>query len=183
MDGWSIIFLGRGVGGGSWKKSSFRVGNGREWWHCAALLLTLFSLGKLKGACWPLCYNFSVGFLKALQHTLIKALGWVSRWEKTSPEQQKKKNRFASVWTIWNRGFLSLASTSSRQFLFLFAGQLRSWTSPPSGRSTSPHCSTRRSPPYTPPTSVASCRCLRPLPRHACSEPCPKWKRIQGWER
>lgn len=68
-------------------------------------------------------------------------------------------------------------------FFFPFPGQLRSWTSPPSGRSTSPHCSTHRSPPFTPPTSVASCRSRRLLPRHACSELCPKWKRTQGWER
>lgn len=66
---------------------------------------------------------------------------------------------------------------------FIFPGPLRSSTCPPSGRSTSPHCSTHRSPPFTPPISVASCRCPRPLPHHACSEPCPKWKRTQGWER
>lgn len=66
---------------------------------------------------------------------------------------------------------------------FCLSGQLRSWTCPQNGRSTSRLCSTHRSPPSTPPTSAGSCRCPRPRPRHACSELCPKWKRIQGWER
>lgn len=64
-----------------------------------------------------------------------------------------------------------------------FSGQLRSWICPPNGRNTSPHCFTRRSPPSTQPISVASCRSHHPRPHHAFSEPCPKWKRTQGWER
>lgn len=48
VGGWrteALCFL-EGSASSSWRKSSFRVVNGREWWSSVALLLTFFSLGN-----------------------------------------------------------------------------------------------------------------------------------------
>lgn len=133
--------------------------------------------GKIKGACWPLCYSGISKSFPALKKWKIQKKSISSCLGNTGRKHHQRKI-FACAWMLW----LSMLSFDLKVF-FIFPGPLRSSTCPPSGRSTSPHCSTHRSPPFTPPISVASCRCPRPLPHHACCEPCPKWKTTQGWER
>lgn len=128
--------------------------------------------------------TFMLQFLKVLQYTCKNCQGRYLRSMSfclgLTQEKNITRGKKVDLFVYEHLGFLRLASTSRCFAFFHLPGQLRSWTCPPSGRSTNPHCSIHRSPPSTPPTSAASCRSRHPLLHHACSEPCPKWKRTQG---